>query len=131
MMFQNLKINSHIVLVLCLFFFNCNQNNSCEFLDDNNQLLKPIVLKKFEDDVQRVFKNAEIEVTINAFLINEELDSVSKNYYTANLISNYSNQSMSQYSSAFLEIYCDSIARIRSNPVSRFEFEELYNQSVD
>ncbi len=131
MMFQNLKINSHIVLVLCLFFFNCNQNNSCEFLDDNNQLLKPIVLKKFEDDVQRVFKNAEIEVTINAFLINEELDSISKNHYTANLISNYSNKSMSQYSSAFLEIYCDSIARIRSKPVSRFEFEELYNQSVD
>ena len=131
MMFQNLKINSHIVLVLCLFFFNCNQNNSCEFLDDNNQLLKPIVLKKFEDDVQRVFKNAEIEVTINAFLINEELDSISKNHYTANLISNYSNKSMSQYSSAFLEIYCDSIARIRSRPVSRFEFEELYNQSVD
>ncbi len=130
-MFQNLKINSHIVLVLCLFFFNCNQNNSCEFLDDNNQLLKPIVLKKFEDDVQRVFKNAEIEVTINAFLINEELDSISKNHYTANLISNYSNKSMSQYSSAFLEIYCDSIARIRSRPVSRFEFEELYNQSVD
>ena len=129
-MFQNLKINSHIVLVLCLFFFNCNQNNSCEFLDDNNQLLKPIVLKKFEDDVQRVFKNAEIEVTINAFLINEELDSISKNHYTANLISNYSNKSMSQYSSAFLEIYCDSIARIRSKPVSRFEFEELYNQSV-
>jgi|AOAMet1_07_M0_10_2_1038527.scaffolds.fasta_scaffold00218_2 hypothetical protein len=131
MMFQNLKINSHIVLVLCLFFFNCNQNNSCEFLDDNNQLLKPIVLKKFEDDVQRVFKNAEIEVAINAFLINEELDSISKNHYTANLISNYSNKSMSQYSSAFLEIYCDSIARIRSKPVSRFEFEELYNQSVD
>ena len=131
MMFQNLKINSHIVLVLCLFFFNCNQNNSCEFLDSNNQLLKPIVLKKFEDDVQRVFKNAEIEVTINAFLINEELDSISKNHYTANLISNYSNKSMSQYSSAFLEIYCDSIARIRSKPVSRFEFEELYNQSVD
>ncbi len=131
MMFQNLKINSHLVLVLCLFFFNCNQNNSCEFLDDNNQLLKPIVLKKFEDDVQRVFKNAEIEVTINAFLINEELDSISKNHYTANLISNYSNKSMSQYSSAFLEIYCDSIARIRSKPVSRFEFEELYNQSVD
>ncbi len=131
MMFQNLKINSHIVLVLCLFFFNCNQNNSCEFLDDNNQLLKPIVLKKFEDDVQRVFKNAEIEVTINAFLINEELDSISKNHYTANLISNYSNKSMSQYSSAFLEIYCDSIARISSKPVSRFEFEELYNQSVD
>ena len=130
-MFQNLKINSHIVLVLCLFFFNCNQNNSCEFLDSNNQLLKPIVLKKFEDDVQRVFKNAEIEVTINAFLINEELDSISKNHYTANLISNYSNKSMSQYSSAFLEIYCDSIARIRSKPVSRFEFEELYNQSVD
>ena len=131
MMFQNLKINSQIVLVLCLFFFNCNQNNSCEFLDDNNQLLKPIVLKKFEDDVQRVFKNAEIEVAINAFLINEELDSISKNHYTANLISNYSNKSMSQYSSAFLEIYCDSIARIRSKPVSRFEFEELYNQSVD
>ena len=131
MMFQNLKINSHIVLVLCLFFFNCNQNNSCEFLDDNNQLLKQIVLKKFEDDVQRVFKNAEIEVAINAFLINEELDSISKNHYTANLISNYSNKSMSQYSSAFLEIYCDSIARIRSKPVSRFEFEELYNQSVD
>jgi len=131
MMFQNLKINSHIVLVLCLFFFNCNKNNSCEFLDDNNQLLKPVVLKKFEDDVQRVFKNAGLEVTINAFLINEELDSVSKNYYTANLISNYSNQSMSQYSSAFLEIYCDSIARIKSKPVSRFEFEELYNQSVD
>ena len=131
MMFQNLKINSHIVLVLCLFFFNCNQNNSCEFLDDNNQLLKPIVLKKFEDDVQRVFKNAEIEVAINAFLINEELDSISKNHYTANLISNYSNKSMSQYSLAFLEIYCDSIARIRSKPVSRFEFEELYNQSVD
>jgi len=131
MMFQNLKINSHIVLVLCLFFFNCNQNNSCEFLDDNNQLLKPIVLKKFEDDVQRVFKNAEIEVAINAFLINEELDSIYKNHYTANLISNYSNKSMSQYSSAFLEIYCDSIARIRSKPVSRFEFEELYNQSVD
>ena len=130
-MFQNLKINSHIVLVLCLFFFNCNQNNSCEFLDDNNQLLKPVVLKKFEDDVLKVFKNAGLEVTINAFLINEELDSVSKNYYTANLISNYSNQSMSQYSSAFLEIYCDSIARIRSKPVSRFEFEELYNQSVD
>ena len=130
-MFQNLKINSHIVLVLCLFFFNCNQNNSCEFLDDNNQLLKPIVLKKFEDDVQRVFKNAEIEVAINAFLINEELDSISKNHYTANLISNYSNKSMSQYSSAFLEIYCDSIARIRSKPFSRFEFEELYNQSVD
>lgn len=130
-MFQNLKINSHIVLVLCLFFFNCNKNNSCEFLDDNNQLLKPVVLKKFEDDVQRVFKNAGLEVTINAFLINEELDSVSKNYYTANLISNYSNQSMSQYSSAFLEIYCDSIARIKSKPVSRFEFEELYNQSVD
>ena len=40
MMFQNLKINSHIVLVLCLFFFNCNKNNSCEFLNDNNQLLK-------------------------------------------------------------------------------------------
>ena len=131
MMFQNLKINSHIVLILCLFFFNCNKNNCCEFLDDNNQLLKPVVLKKFEDDVLKVFKNAGLEVTINAFLINEELDSVSKNYYTANLISNYSNQSMSQYSSAFLEIYCDSIARIRSNPVSRFEFEELYNQSVD
>lgn len=131
MMFQNLKINSHIVLVLCLFFFNCNKNNSCEFLDDNNQLLKPVVLKKFEDDVLKVFKNAGLEVTINAFLINEELDSVSKNYYTANLISNYSNQSMSQYSSAFLEIYCDSIARIKSKPVSRFEFEELYNQSVD
>ena len=77
------------------------------------------------------FKNAEIEVAINAFLINEELDSISKNHYTANLISNYSNKSMSQYSSAFLEIYCDSIARIRSKPVSRFEFEELYNQSVD
>ncbi len=131
MMSQNLKINSQIVLVLCLFFFNSNKNNSCEFLDDNNQLLKPVVLKKFEDDVQRVFKNAGLEVTINAFLINEELDSVSKNYYTANLISNYSNQSMSQYSSAFLEIYCDSIARIKSKPVSRFEFEELYNQSVD
>ena len=130
-MFQNLKINSHIVLVLCLFFFNCNKNNSCEFLDDHNQLLKTVVLKKFEDDVLKVFKNAGLEVTINAFLINEELDSVSKNYYTANLISNYSNQSMSQYSSAFLEIYCDSIARIRSKPVSRFEFEELYNQSVD
>jgi hypothetical protein len=101
------------------------------FLDDHNQLLKPVVLKKFEDDVLKVFKNAGLEVTINAFLINEELDSVSKNYYTANLISNYSNQSMSQYSSAFLEIYCDSIARIRSKPVSRFEFEELYNQSVD
>ena len=131
MMFQNLKINSHIVLILCLFFFNCNKNNSCEFLDDHNQLLKPVVLKKFEDDVLKVFKNAGLEVTINAFLINEELDSVSKNYYTANLISNYSNQSMSQYSSAFLEIYCDSIARIKSKPVSRFEFEELYNQSVD
>ena len=131
MMFQNLKINSHIVLVLCLFFFNCNKNISCEFLDDQNQLLKPVVLKKFEDDVLKVIKNAGLEVTINAFLINEELDSVSKNYYTANLISNYSNQSMSQYSSAFLEIYCDSIARIRSKPVSRFEFEELYNQSVD
>ena len=58
MMFQNLKINSQIVLILSLFFFNCNQNNSCEFLDDNNQLLKSIVLKKFEDDVQKVFKNA-------------------------------------------------------------------------
>ena len=131
MMFQNLKINSHIVLILCLFFFNCNKNNSCEFLDDHNQLLKPVVLKKFEDDVLKVFKNAGLEVTINAFLINEELDSISKNHYTANLISNYSNKSMSQYSSAFLEIYCDSIARIRSKPVSRFEFEELYNQSVD
>ena len=130
-MFQNLKINSHIVLVLCLFFFNCNKNNSCEFLDDSNQLLKPNVLKHFEDNVQNVFKNAGIEVIVNAFLINEELDSISKNFYTANLISNYSNTSMSQYSLAFLEIYCDSIARIRSNPVSRFEFEELYNQSVD
>ena len=90
MMFQNLKINSHIVLILCLFFFNCNKNNGCEFLDDNNQLLKPVVLKKFEDDVLKVFKNAGLEVTINAFLINEELDSISKNHYTANLISNYS-----------------------------------------
>lgn len=131
MMFQNLKINSQIVLILSLFFFNCNQNNSCEFLDDNNQLLKSIVLKKFEDDVQKVFKNAGLEVNVDAFLINEVLDSVSKNYYKANLISNYSNKSMSQYSSAFLEIYCDSIARIRSKPVSKFEFEELYSQSVD
>jgi hypothetical protein len=130
-MFQNLKINSQIVLILSLFFFNCNQNNSCEFLDDNNQLLKSIVLKKFEDDVQKVFKNAGLEVNVDAFLINEVLDSVSKNYYKANLISNYSNKSMSQYSSAFLEIYCDSIARIRSKPVSKFEFEELYSQSVD
>jgi hypothetical protein len=131
MMFQNLKINSQIVLILSLFFFNCNQNNSCEFLDDNNQLLKSIVLKKFEDDVQKVFKNAGLEVNVDAFLINEVLDSVSKNHYKANLISNYSNKSMSQYSSAFLEIYCDSIARIRSKPVSKFEFEELYSQSVD
>jgi hypothetical protein len=130
-MFQNLKINSQIVLILSLFFFNCNQNNSCEFLDDNNQLLKSIVLKKFEDDVQKVFKNAGLEVNVDAFLINEVLDSVSKNHYKANLISNYSNKSMSQYSSAFLEIYCDSIARIRSKPVSKFEFEELYSQSVD
>ncbi len=128
MMCQNLKVNSQIILVFCLFFFNCSQNKSCEFLDDNNQLLKPVVLKKFENDVLKVFKNAAIEVTVNAYLINEELDSVSKNYYTANLISNYSNQSMSQYSSAFLEIYCDSIARIRSKPVSRFEFEELINK---
>ena len=131
MMFQNLKINSQIVLILSLFFFNCNQNNSCEFLDDNNQLLKSNVLKKFEDDVQKVFKNAGLEVNVDAFLINEVLDSVSKNHYKANLISNYSNKSMSQYSSAFLEIYCDSIARIRSKPVSKFEFEELYSQSVD
>jgi len=131
MMFQNLKINSQIVLILSLFFFNCNQNNSCEFLDNNNQLLKSIVLKKFEDDVQKVFKNAGLEVNVDAFLINEVLDSVSKNHYKANLISNYSNKSMSQYSSAFLEIYCDSIARIRSKPVSKFEFEELYSQSVD
>ena len=131
MMFQNLKINSQIVLILSLFFFNCNQNNSCEFLDDNNQLLKSIVLKKFEDDVQKVFKNAGLEVNVDAFLINEVLDSVSKNHYKANLISNYSNKSMSQYSSSFLEIYCDSIARIRSKPVSKFEFEELYSQSVD
>jgi hypothetical protein len=130
-MFQNLKINSQIVLILSLFFFNCNQNNSCEFLDDNNQLLKSNVLKKFEDDVQKVFKNAGLEVNVDAFLINEVLDSVSKNHYKANLISNYSNKSMSQYSSAFLEIYCDSIARIRSKPVSKFEFEELYSQSVD
>ena len=128
MMCQNLKVNSQIILVFCLFFFNRSQNKSCEFLDDNNQLLKPVVLKKFENDVLKVFKNAAIEVTVNAYLINEELDSVSKNYYTANLISNYSNQSMSQYSSAFLEIYCDSIARIRSKPVSRFEFEELINK---
>ena len=130
MMFQNLKINSQIVLILSLFFFNCNQNNSCEFLDDNNQLLKSIVLKKFEDDVQKVFKNAGLEVNVDAFLINEVLDSVSKNHYKANLISNYSNKSMSQYSSAFLEIYFDSIARIMSKPVSKFEFEELYSQSV-
>ena len=131
MKFRNLKINSKIALILCLFFFNCNQNNSCKFLDDHNQLLKPIVLKKFDDDVQKVFKNAGLEVTVNAFLINEELDSVSNNHYTANLISNYFNKSMSQYSSAFLEIYCDSIARISSKPVSRFEFDQLYNQSLD
>ena len=131
MMFQGLKIYSRIVLVVCLFFLSCSQNNSCEFLDDSNQLLKPNVLKHFEDNVQNVFKNAGIEVIVKAFLINEELDSISKNYYTANLISNYSNTSMSQYSLAFLEIYCDSIARISSKPVSRFEFEELYNQSLD
>jgi len=131
MMFQGLKIYSRIVLVVCLFFLSCSQNKSCEFLDDSNQLLKPNVLKHFEDNVQNVFKNAGIEVIVKAFLINEELDSISKNYYTANLISNYSNTSMSQYSLAFLEIYCDSIARISSKPVSRFEFEELYNQSLD
>ena len=131
MMFQNLKINSQIVLVLCFFIFSCNQNNSCNFLDDNNQLIKPSVLKRFDDDVQKVFKNAGLKVAVKAFLINERLDSVSKNHYKVNLISNYSNQSMSQYSLAYFEIYCDSIARIRSKPVSRFEFEELYNQSLD
>ena len=128
MMFQGLKIYSRIFLVVCLFFLSCSQNKSCEFLDDSNQLLKPNVLKHFEDNVQNVFKNAGIEVIVNAFLINEELDSISKNFYTANLISNYSNTSMSQYSLAFLEIYCDSIARISSKPVSRFEFEELINK---
>ena len=130
-MFQNLKINSQIVLVFCFFIFSCNQNNSCNFLDDNNQLIKPIILKRFDDDVQKVFKNAGLKVAVKAFLINEKLDSVSKNHYTVNLISNYSNQSMSQYSLAYFEIYCDSIARIMSKPVSRFEFEELYNQSLD
>lgn len=123
-----MKMNLIIFSVLCLLFVNCSQKKSCKYIDDRNQLLIPVVLKKFDDDVQKVFQNASLEVTVNAQLVNVQLDSIHKNHYTTNLISNYSNQSMSQYSSAFLEIYCDSIARISSKPVSRFEFEEMYNK---
>ena len=120
---MKIKVPTFMFLLLVI---GCNQkNNPCKYIDSDGSLLKLSVLNHYEEKVQKTFANANIQISTNSRLVNERLDTLLAYHYKVDLITNYFNPSMSQYSLATLEIYCDSIARISSKSISRFEFHKL------
>jgi len=105
----------------------CQQKNkACQFISKDGALLTLNVTQHYEANAQKVFKNSNLNVDIKSFLLNEVFDTVPTHRFNADLITNYYNSSMSQYSLATLEIYCDSIARITSKSISQDQFAKLY-----
>lgn len=125
-----MKVKSFASFLILFIFLGCDQKNKpCQFIGDNGLLLKLNVTQHFEANVQKVFSNSNLNVDIKSFVFNEMFDSIPNHHFKADLIMNFYNSTMSQYSLASLEIYCDSIARIASKSISKDEFARLYEMT--
>lgn len=122
-----MKLKSFALFFLIIILLGCEQKDkACQFISDDGLLLTLNVTQHYEANAQKVFTDSNLNVEIKSFVLNEVLDTVPNHHFKADLITNYFNSTMSQYSLASLEIYCDSIARIASKSISKDEFALLY-----
>ena len=122
-----MKLKSFALFFLIIILLGCEQKDkACQFISDDGLLLTLNVTQHYEANAQKVFTDSNLNVDIKSFVLNEVLDTVPNHHFKADLITNYYNSTMSQYSLASLEIYCDSIARIASKSISKDEFALLY-----
>ena len=122
-----MKLKSFALFFLIIILLGCEQKDkACQFISDDGLLLTLNVTQHYEANAQKVFTDSNLNVEIKSFVLNEVLDTVPNHHFKADLITNYYNSTMSQYSLASLEIYCDSIARIASKSISKDEFALLY-----
>jgi len=122
-----MKLKSFALFFLIIMLLGCEQKDkACQFISDDGLLLTLNVTQHYEANAQKVFTDSNLNVEIKSFVLNEVLDTVPNHHFKADLITNYYNSTMSQYSLASLEIYCDSIARIASKSISKDEFALLY-----
>lgn len=122
-----MKLKSFALFFLIIMLLGCEQKEkACQFISDDDLLLTLNVTQHYEANAQKVFTDSNLNVDIKSFVLNEVLDTVPNHHFKADLITNYYNSTMSQYSLASLEIYCDSIARIASKSISKDEFALLY-----
>lgn len=122
-----MKLKSFALFFLIIMLLGCEQKDkACQFISDDGLLLTLNVTQHYEANAQKVFTDSNLNVDIKSFVLNEVLDTVPNHHFKADLITNYYNSTMSQYSLASLEIYCDSIARIASKSISKDEFALLY-----
>ena len=122
-----MKLKSFALFFLIIMLLGCEQKDkACQFISDDGLLLTLNVTQHYEVNAQKVFTDSNLNVDIKSFVLNEVLDTVPNHHFKADLITNYYNSTMSQYSLASLEIYCDSIARIASKSISKDEFALLY-----
>lgn len=122
-----MKLKSFVLFFLIIMLLGCEQKDkACQFISDDGLLLTLNVTQHYEANAQKVFTDSNLNVDIKSFVLNEVLDTVPNHHFKADLITNYYNSTMSQYSLASLEIYCDSIARIASKSISKDEFALLY-----
>lgn len=122
-----MKLKSFALFFLIIMLLGCEQKEkACQFISDDGLLLTLNVTQHYEANAQKVFTDSNLNVDIKSFVLNEVLDTVPNHHFKADLITNYYNSTMSQYSLASLEIYCDSIARIASKSISKDEFALLY-----
>ncbi len=122
-----MKLKSFALFFLIIMLLGCEQKDkACQFISNDGLLLTLNVTQHYEANAQKVFTDSNLNVDIKSFVLNEVLDTVPNHHFKADLITNYYNSTMSQYSLASLEIYCDSIARIASKSISKDEFALLY-----
>ena len=123
-----MKVKSFASFLLIIIFIGCEQKKekACQFISHDGLLLTSNVTQHYEANAKKVFTDSNLNVDIKSFILNEVFDTVPNHYFKADLITNYYNTTMSQYSLASLEIYCDSIARIASKSISKDEFSSLY-----
>ena len=122
-----MKLKSFALFFLIIMLLGCEQKDkACQFISNDGLLLTLNVTQHYEANAQKVFTDSNLNVDIKSFVLNEVLDTVPNHHFKADLITNYYNSTMSQYSLASLEIYCDSIARITSKSISKDEFALLY-----
>lgn len=122
-----MKLKSFALFFLIIMLLGCEQKDkACQFISNDGLLLTLNVTQHYEANAQKVFTDSNLNVDIKSFVLNEVLDTVPNHHFKADLITNYYNSTMSQYSLAYLKIYCDSIARIASKSISKDEFALLY-----